>query len=79
MIKSDNCGCGHHWVMKILVVLAWVAGILFFWSSWAARTFWGFDALYWGWSVVVLVLLAKTSAGCRCCCGDKHCQTCPVK
>lgn len=54
-------------VNKVLMVLVWVAGVLFFWSSWAVRTFWGFDALYWGWSVVVLVLMAKASMFCGCC------------
>lgn len=61
-----NCKCPHHIVNKVLVVLAWVAGVLFFWSSWGTRTFWGFDALYWAWSVVVLVLLAKASKFCGC-------------
>ena len=62
-----NCKCPHHIVNKALMVLAWVAGVLFFWSSWGVRTFWGFDALYWGWSVVVLVLMAKASKFCGCC------------
>lgn len=62
-----NCKCPHHIVNKLLVVLAWVAGVLFFWSSWGTRTFWGFDALYWAWSVVVLVLMAKITKFCGCC------------
>jgi uncharacterized membrane protein len=78
MTQSKNCGCAHHWVIRVLVVLTWVAAVLFFWSSWAARAFFGFDALYWAWTVVILTLLAKTSGGCRCCCGDTHCETCAV-
>ncbi|OGN01425.1 MAG: hypothetical protein A3I26_00105 [Candidatus Yanofskybacteria bacterium RIFCSPLOWO2_02_FULL_43_10] len=72
-------------VSRLLAVLAWVAGILFFWSSWGVRTFWGFDALYWGWSVVVLVLLAKASMFCGCCKwgkgmgGEKECPACMGK
>ena len=66
-MHNGNCGCYHHWCVKILMVLAWVAGILFFWSSWGTRAFWGFDALYWGWSVVVLVLMAKVTMFCGCC------------
>ena len=79
MMRSDNCGCPHHGVAKLLGVLVWISGVLFFWASWSVRTFWGFDASYWAWAVVVLFLLAKSMRGsCRCCCGDKHCQTCPV-
>lgn len=77
MMQSDKCRCPHHAVTKVLVLLAWVSGILFFWSSWGTRVFWGFDAGYWAWTVVILVLLSK-SVKCKCCCGDKHCQTCPT-
>lgn len=66
-MHGGNCKCVHHMVSKLLMLLAWVAGVLFFWSSWGTRTFWGFDALYWAWSVVVLVLLAKASKFCGCC------------
>ncbi len=66
-MHGGNCKCPHHMMGKLLMVLAWVAGILFFWGSWGARTFWGFDALYWAWSVVVLVLLAKSTKFCGCC------------
>ena len=62
-----NCKCPHHMANKVLMLLAWVAGVLFFWSSWGVRTFWGFDALYWAWSVVVLSLMAFSSKLCGCC------------
>ena len=62
-----SCKCPHHWATKIMMVLIWVAGVLFFWSSWGTRTFWGFDALYWAWSVVVLSLMAFGSKFCGCC------------
>jgi len=64
-----NCKCPHHIVSKLLAGLAFVAGILFFWSSWGARAFWGFDALYWAWSVVILVLMANVTMFCGCCRG----------
>ncbi len=67
MMHGGMCKCPHHIVNKVLMLLAWIAGVLFFWSSWGARTFWGFDALYWAWSVVVLVLMAKASKFCGCC------------
>ena len=63
----NSCGCFHHWVVKVIAVLAWVAGILFFWTSWKGVAVWGFESLYYAWSVVVLVLLAKVSMFCGCC------------
>jgi len=78
MKSSENCRCVHHVVVKIIALLAWVSAVLFFWSSLGERAFFGFDAGYWAWTVVIFVLLSKTSTGCKCCCGDKHCQTCPV-
>ena len=79
-MQSDNCKCPHHSVAKLIGLLVWVSGVLFFWSAFAGRTFWDLDALFWAWSVVVLFLLAKSMRGaCRCCCGEKHCQTCQVK
>jgi hypothetical protein len=63
----NNCKCPHHIVNKVLMLLAWVAGILFFWGGLAGRDFWGLPALYWGWSVVVLVLLTQVSKACGCC------------
>ncbi len=71
---QGNCRCGHHVIAKILMILAYVAGVLFFWGSWGSRTFWGFDASYWAWSVVVLVLLAKVSKFCGCCGGGCMCK-----
>ena len=61
------CKCPHHLGNKVLMLLTWVAGILFFWSSWGMRTFWGFDALYWAWSVVILFVMAKSTMVCGCC------------
>lgn len=78
MMSNNKCRCPHHVVSTILSVLALVAGVLFFWSSWATRTFWGFDAAYWAWSVVVLAVMSR-SMKCKCCCGDAHCQTCQVE
>jgi len=77
MMKSDRCNCPHHGFVKLLLVLAWISGVLFFWASFASRAFWGLDASFWAWSVVVLVLLSR-SMRCKCCCGDKHCNVCPV-
>lgn len=62
-----NCKCPHHIVAKVLNLLAWVAAVLFFWSSWSKSVVWGFDAGYYAWDVVVLSLLAFGSVFCGCC------------
>jgi len=66
-MMHGNCKCFHHMVSKVLALLAWLAGILFFWGSLSGRMFWGFDAGYWAWSVIILVLLMKTGVVCGCC------------
>ena len=64
---KGNCGCHHHWVVKLVSVLAWVAGVLFFWTSWNGSMVWGFDYGYYGWAVVVLSALTLVSGYCGCC------------
>lgn len=66
-MHNGNCKCGHHWAPKILVILVWVAGVLFFWTSWRGMAVWGFESLYYAWSVVVLSLLAWSCSYCGCC------------
>ena len=67
MMNGGMCKCPHHIVDKVLACLAWVSAILFFWASWGNRMFWGFNANYWAWVVVILVLLSKTTKACGCC------------
>ncbi len=62
-----NCKCPHHWITKILGVLAWVAAVLFFWTSWKETLVWGFDAQTYFEHVVVLSLLIFGSVFCGCC------------
>lgn len=57
----------YRWVKNVLGILAWVSAILFFWSSLRQEVVWGFDALYYAWVVVILVLLSLTKGICRCC------------
>jgi len=75
MYKS-NCGCGHHWVPKILAVFVWVAGVAFFWSGFKGVAVWGLDPLFYAWSVVVLAVLAWSCNYCGCCCGGSGCGNC---
>lgn len=62
-----NCKCPHHWVIKILMLLVWVAGVLFFWSGLKGAVIWGYDPLFYAWSVVVLSLMMFSCKVCGCC------------
>ncbi len=65
---NNNCKCFHHWIPKILQTLAWVAAVCFFWASLKKQLLWGFDALYYAWVVVILMLVSFSSGGgCKCC------------
>ena len=64
---KENCKCFHHWVVKVVVSLAWLAGVLFFWTSFAGKVIWGFESIYYAWVVVVLSLLTIISKYCGCC------------
>lgn len=68
-MMMHGCKCWHHMIDKVLVLLAWISAVLFFWSSWGNRLFWGFNASYWAWVVVILVLLANSKSCCKCCGG----------
>ena len=62
-----NCKCGHHIVSKILVVLAWISAIAFWWASCKSTMVWGIDSSTWFNHVVVFVLLAFSTKFCGCC------------
>lgn len=64
-----NCKCGYHWAEKAIMALVWVAGVLFFWTSWRATAVWGFESLYYAWVVVVLGFMGFSMRGCGCCGG----------
>ncbi len=62
-----GCKCPHHWVANVVAVLVWVAGVLFFWTSWRMTAVWGFEAPYYAWVVVVLSLMSFSTKNCGCC------------
>ena len=66
-MHHGNCKCGHHWAEKIMSALVWVAGIIFFWSSWKMTAVWGFESLYYAWVVIVLSLMSYGMKNCGCC------------
>ena len=65
-MHHENCKCWHHWVEKIIAALVWVAGVLFFWTSWRGVAVWGFEPLYYAWSAIVLSLMAFSMKFCGC-------------
>jgi len=62
-----NCKCPHHRVAEVISGLVWLAGILFFWSGLKGVMVWGYDPLFYAWSVVVLSLMSFASKNCGCC------------
>lgn len=59
--------CGHHVLAKILVVLAWLAAIGFWWVSWTGRTaIWGMNAEHLFRDVIILAILAFSTKFCGC-------------
>ena len=77
-MHNGNCKCPHHWVVKILMLLVWVAGVLFFWSGLKGVAVWGYDPLFYAWSVVVLSLMMFSCKVCGCCCGGNRCDNCAM-
>lgn len=67
MMHHGNYKCFHHVCAKVLVGLAWVAAVLFFWTGWKTGLVWGVSAEGYFRVVVVLVLLAFSTKFCGCC------------
>lgn len=63
----ENCKCGHHIIEKILVLLAWLAGIGFVISAWTGMPFWLWNSDGYFRAVVVFVALAFSMKVCGCC------------
>ena len=79
MMQSDKCKCPHHWVTKLLRLLALISAILFLWTTWRSGMVLGFSSGIWFEHFVVFVLMViGIKGGCKCCCGEKHCNTCSV-
>jgi hypothetical protein len=65
--------------MKWLKALLYVGVILFFLTEFFVDTVFGWSSSYFFESVVVLAaMLLVTRGTCGCCCGEKHCNVCPV-
>ncbi|MBI2064066.1 MAG: hypothetical protein HYT65_03730 [Candidatus Yanofskybacteria bacterium] len=67
MMHHGNCKCFHHICAKVLVGLAWVAAVLFFWAGWKAGLVWGVSAEGYFRVIIVFVLLAFSTKFCGCC------------
>ena len=62
-----NCKCGHHVCAKILVGLAWLSAIAFWWASWKSTIVWDLDSTELFYHVVIFGLLAFSTKFCGCC------------
>ncbi len=64
---KGNCKCFHHGFVKILVTLAWLSAIGFWWSSVFKQTFLWMDSSHFFMDVIVLGVLVFVSKYCGCC------------
>jgi len=67
MMYHGNCKCPHHLVAKVMMLLVWVAGVVFFWAGLKGVAVWGYEPLFYAWAVVVLSLMAFGMKYCECC------------
>ena len=63
----DNCKCFHHGVVKVLLVLAGVSALAFWWATAFNQTLFWMDADHLFKDVVILAVLAYLSKYCGCC------------
>ena len=66
-MHHGNCKCFHHLCAKVLMGLAWLAAIAFWWASWKSTIVWNFDSSEWFSHVVVFSLLLFGTVFCGCC------------
>ena len=64
---EGNCKCFHHGVVKVVVVLAWLSALGFWWAAAFKQTVLWMDAEHFFKDVVILSLLALVSKYCNCC------------
>ncbi len=64
---EGNCKCFHHNVVKVMVALAWLSALGFWWATALKQTFLWMDAEHFFKDVVILSLLAFVSKYCGCC------------
>lgn len=71
-----NCKCLHHAVIKVMVGLAWLAAIGFWWAAAFKQTLLWMDAEHLFKDVVILSLLVFLSKFCACCSmtGNRMCS-----
>lgn len=62
-----NCKCFYHWIAKLLVFLAWISAVLFWWTGWKDVMLWETNADGFFKAVVVFILLAFSTKFCGCC------------
>ncbi len=79
MMQSQHCRCPHHVVTMILRVVALVTGVLFFWTALRGVMVLDLPSGAWFEFFIVLILaVLSMKGGCKCCCGEKHCNTCGI-
>ena len=75
----ENCKCFHHGIVKVIVILAWLSAIGFWWATAFKQTFLWMDSSHFFMDVVIFAALAYVSKFCGCCgrmgaAGGKTCR-----
>lgn len=66
-MEGGTCKCGHHKIEKLVMVLAWLAGIAFWLALWKGGLFWNVASDTWFQHVIVFSLLLFGMSWCGCC------------
>ena len=64
---GEHCKCFHHGLVKVMVVVAWLSAIGFWWATAFKQTLLWMDAEHFFKDVVMLSLLVFVSKYCGCC------------
>ena len=66
-MHDSNCKCFHHGAVKVMMFLAGLSAIGFWWATAFKTTFLWMDGGHFFMDVVILSLLVITSKYCGCC------------
>ena len=66
-MMEGNCKCPHHGVLKVVVVLTWLAALGFWWATAFKQTLFWMDASHFFMDVVIFGVLVYVSKFCGCC------------
>ena len=64
-MHGGQCKCFHHVFAKVLMILGFVAAILFLYTAWFKTLVWGADYGFYFMHVIVFAIMGWGSRACR--------------